>query len=80
MPANEAPASGGGDNLSGKLNGAGSSAQESAMDAWRAGFQKANNGVTINYDPSGSGAGVEKFLAGGVDFAGSDAALDAEKR
>jgi phosphate transport system substrate-binding protein len=62
--------------LSGQLNGAGSSAQESAMDAWRAGFQKANGNVTVNYDPSGSGAGVEKFNGGGVDFAGSDAALD----
>ncbi len=70
--------SGGGDSLSGKLDGAGSSAQSAAMDAWRAGFQKANSGVTVNYDPSGSGAGVEKFIAGGVDFAGSDAALDAE--
>ena len=68
-----------GSSLSGKLDGAGSSAQESAMDAWRAGFQQANSGVTINYDPSGSGAGIEKFNAGGVDFAGSDAALDAEK-
>jgi phosphate transport system substrate-binding protein len=65
--------------LSGKLDGSGSSAQESAMDAWRAGFQKANSGATINYDPSGSGAGVEKFNAGGADFAGSDSALDAEK-
>jgi phosphate transport system substrate-binding protein len=65
--------------LSGKLDGAGSSAQESAMDAWRAGFQKDNSGVTVNYDPSGSGAGVEKFNAGGVDFAGSDAALDPTK-
>jgi len=65
--------------LSGKLDGAGSSAQESAMDAWRAGFQKENSGVTVNYDPSGSGAGVEKFNAGGVDFAGSDSPLDAEK-
>ena len=65
--------------LSGKLDGAGSSAQESAMDAWRAGFQRQNSGVTVNYDPAGSGAGVEKFNAGGVDFAGSDSALDAEK-
>jgi phosphate transport system substrate-binding protein len=71
--------SGSGSGLSGKLDGSGSSAQESAMDAWRAGFQKANSGVTINYDPAGSGAGVEKFNAGGVDFAGSDAALDPEK-
>ena len=36
--------------LSGTLKGAGSSAQESAMDAWRAGFQKENSGVTVNYD------------------------------
>jgi phosphate transport system substrate-binding protein len=46
------------------------------MDAWRAGFQQANSGVTVNYDPAGSGAGVEQFLAGGVDFASSDSALD----
>lgn len=65
--------------LSGTLKGAGSSAQESAMDAWRAGFQKDNSGVTVNYDPSGSGAGVEQFNAGALDFAGSDAALDPEK-
>ncbi len=76
---NESDNDGGSDGLSGTLNGAGSSAQTSAMDAWRAGFQKQNSGVTINYDPSGSGAGVEKFNAGGVDFAGSDSALSADK-
>ena len=68
--------SGSNSGLSGKLNGSGSSAQESAMDAWRSAFQTDNGKVTINYDPAGSGAGVEKFNAGGVDFAGSDAALD----
>jgi phosphate transport system substrate-binding protein len=65
--------------LSGTLKGAGSSAQESAMDAWRAGFQTANSDVTVNYDPSGSGAGVEQFNAGALDFAGSDSALDPTK-
>jgi phosphate transport system substrate-binding protein len=65
--------------LSGTLKGAGSSAQESAMDAWRAAFQGKNSGVTVNYDPSGSGAGVEQFNAGAIDFAGSDAALDPTK-
>jgi phosphate transport system substrate-binding protein len=65
--------------LSGTLKGAGSSAQESAMDAWRAGFQTDNSDVTVNYDPSGSGAGVEQFNAGAIDFAGSDAALDPSK-
>jgi phosphate transport system substrate-binding protein len=65
--------------LSGTLKGAGSSAQDAAMTAWRAGFQKENSGVTVNYDPSGSGAGVEQFNAGAIDFAGSDAALDPTK-
>src|SRR4051794_22679495 len=61
--------------LSGTLNGAGSSAQQAAMQGWTAGFSKAQPDVTVNYDPVGSGGGREQFLAGGVDFAGSDAAL-----
>jgi phosphate transport system substrate-binding protein len=65
--------------LSGTITGAGSSAQESAMSAWRAGFQTDNPDVTVNYDPSGSGAGVEKFNEGAIDFAASDSALDPEK-
>lgn len=73
------PAASSESSLSGVLKGAGSSAQDAAMSAWRAGFQKANPDVTVNYDPSGSGAGVEQFTAGAVDFAGSDSALDAEK-
>ena len=62
--------------MSGTVNGAGSSAQQAAQEAWRAGFQKANPSATVNYNPSGSGAGREQFLSGGADFAGSDAALD----
>jgi len=61
------------------LKGAGSSAQQSAMDAWRAAYQQKNSGVTVNYDPSGSGAGVQQFNAGAIDYAGSDAALDPTK-
>jgi len=65
--------------LEGSLAGIGSSAQSAAMEAWIAGFQSKNEGVTITYDPQGSGAGREQFIAGGVDFAGSDAALDEEE-
>ena len=65
--------------LEGSLAGIGSSAQSAAMEAWIAGFQSANEGVTITYDPQGSGAGREQFIAGGVDFAGSDSALDEEE-
>lgn len=69
----------GSSSLSGTLKGAGSSAQQSAMDAWRAKFQGANSGVSVNYDPVGSGDGVTKFNAGATDYAGSDAALDPTK-
>jgi len=61
--------------LSGTLNGAGSTAQQAAMQAWSAGFNSVQPRVTVNYDPVGSGGGRDQWLAGGVAFAGSDAAL-----
>jgi phosphate transport system substrate-binding protein len=69
-----AAASSGG-KLSGQISGAGSSAQDAAQSAWRSAFQQANSGATVSYDPVGSGGGREQFVAGGVDFAGTDAAL-----
>ena len=70
--------SGGGD-LSGTLNGGGSSAQEAAQAVWRANFQSANgDAVTVNYDPVGSGTGRENFISGAYTFAGSDSALSEE--
>ena len=59
--------SGGAASLSGTLNGAGSTAQEAAHG--RPGppaSRQTNPDVTVNYDPVGSGAGREQFLAGGV--------------
>ncbi|KGH44024.1 phosphate ABC transporter substrate-binding protein [Modestobacter caceresii] len=65
--------------LEGSLVGAGSSAQQAAMQGWTAGYNALQPAVTVAYDPVGSGGGREQFLAGGVDFAGSDAALDDEE-
>jgi len=65
--------------LSGDLVGAGSSAQQAAMQAWQAGFNSEQPGVTFSYDPVGSGGGREQFLAGGIDFAGSDSAMTDEE-
>ncbi len=65
--------------LSGELNGSGSTAQEAAMTAWKAGFQTANPDVTVNYDAIGSGDGRDAFLSGAVAFAGSDAALSTDE-
>ena len=61
--------------LSGNLVGAGASSQDAAQQSWIAGFQTANPDVTIDYDPSGSGAGRETFIEGASDFAGSDRAF-----
>ncbi|MFF2494540.1 phosphate ABC transporter substrate-binding protein PstS [Agromyces sp. NPDC058064] len=61
--------------LAGNLVGAGASSQDAAQQSWIAGFQTANPDVTIDYDPSGSGAGRETFLSGASDFAGSDRAF-----
>src|SRR5262249_38824104 len=58
--------------VTGTISGAGASTQQAATQAWVAGFQTTNPDATINYDPSGSGAGRTQFEGGGVDFAGSD--------
>ncbi|GAA1506518.1 phosphate transport system substrate-binding protein [Agromyces terreus] len=65
--------------LSGNLVGAGASSQDTAQQSWIAGFQTANPDVTIDYDPSGSGAGRDTFLAGASDYAGSDRAFKDEE-
>ncbi len=73
-------AEGAGEQFSGALVGAGSSAQQAAMQGWTAGYAGVQPEVTVNYDPVGSGGGREQFLAGGLAFAGSDAPLKDEER
>ncbi|SFB88392.1 phosphate transport system substrate-binding protein [Nocardioides terrae] len=64
--------------LSGTVAAGGSSAQEKAQEAWRAGFGADNPDVTITYDPVGSGTGRDNFYSGAFKFAGSDSAIPAE--
>ena len=66
-------------NLSGEIIGAGASSQGSAQEGWIAAFQTANSGVTVNYDPTGSGAGRETFQQGASSFAGSDRAFKTDE-
>jgi phosphate transport system substrate-binding protein len=66
-------------NVSGTIAGAGATSQQAAMEAWIAGFTSVAPEATINYDPTGSGAGRTQFTAGAVQFAGSDAVLDEEE-
>ena len=61
---------------SGKLNAEGSTAQANAITEVIADYQSAcNNASTIEYNPTGSGAGIKSFYNNLVDFAGSDSAL-----
>ncbi|WP_415273855.1 phosphate ABC transporter substrate-binding protein PstS [Aquiluna sp. Uisw_065] len=58
--------------LTGTLNGSGASSMAAGQEAWIAGFQIANPGVTVNYDPTGSGTGRAQFMDGATSFTGSD--------
>jgi phosphate transport system substrate-binding protein len=63
------------DALRGHLIGAGASSQGSAQEAWVVGFQLQNPGVTVTFDPIGSGGGRETFQSGASLFAASDRAF-----
>jgi phosphate transport system substrate-binding protein len=68
------------DCFDGTLNAEGSSAQKNAFEEASAAYSEACSGATINYNPTGSGAGIKQFIAGQVDFAGSDSALKTEEK
>jgi len=59
----------------GTLNGEGSSAQKNAIEEAIRTFQEKCSGATVNYAATGSGAGIKQFIAGQVNFGGSDSAL-----
>lgn len=61
----------------GSLNVAGSTAQQNAMSAWTKDYLGKCAGANITYTGNGSGAGVQQFQQGTIDFAGSDFPLAA---
>src|SRR3954447_17668665 len=65
--------SGGSGSGSGTVNGAGSTFAAPVYQQW--GSTLKDKGVTLNYQPVGSGAGVAALGQGTADFAGSDPAL-----
>jgi phosphate transport system substrate-binding protein len=68
-------ASGGG---SSSINGAGSTFAAPIYQQW--GNALKDQGVTVNYQPVGSGAGVAQWQAGTADFGASDPALTPQDR
>jgi phosphate transport system substrate-binding protein len=59
----------------GSLTAQGSTAQKNAMDEWIKTYQGQCSGAKVEYQGTGSGAGVTAFTAGTADFAGSDSYL-----
>jgi phosphate transport system substrate-binding protein len=66
---------------SGRLTAEGSSAQANAITEIIASYNEVcGSGAQIEYNPTGSGAGIKSFYNGLVDFAGSDSALKSEEK
>jgi len=65
------------DCASGSLTAQGSTAQGNAIGEWVKAYQTACPDGKINYQGTGSGAGIQAFTANTADFAGSDSALKA---
>ena len=65
----------------GRLSAEGSSAQANAINEVIANYNAAcGDQATIEYNPTGSGAGIKSFYNGLVDFAGSDSILKTEEK
>lgn len=59
----------------GSLTGAGSTFQQNMQQQWSKDFAIKCPGAQINYQGVGSGAGIEQFGSGTVNFAGSDVTM-----
>ena len=69
-----------GDCGTGTLNAEGSSAQKNAIEEAISAYNEKCSAAKINYNPTGSGAGIKQFIAGQVDFAGSDSPLKTKEK
>jgi phosphate transport system substrate-binding protein len=58
-----------------RLNGAGATFPEPLYQRWAAEYQKAMPGVRVDYNGTGSGAGIKGITDKTIDFAGSDAPM-----
>ncbi len=58
-----------------RITGSGASFPFPLYSAWFKDFSGKTDGVTVDYQSKGSGAGIQDFINGVVDFAASDAAM-----
>ncbi len=61
------------------LTAEGSTAQQNAIAEFNKVWGQVCSGKNLSYNPTGSGAGREQFIAKQVDFAGSDSALSEDQ-
>jgi phosphate transport system substrate-binding protein len=66
--------------VAGNITAQGSTAQKNAMDEWIKTYQRQCADAKIDYQGTGSGAGIQAFTAGTADFAGSDSALKEDEQ
>ena len=66
-------------NLSGTLNGSGSTLQLTYQEAAIAAFKSVQSGMTVNYGGGGSGKGRTDLASGVVNFAASDSPIPAKE-
>ena len=62
-----------------QLTAEGSTAQQNAIAVFNQVWGQKCPGKNLSYNPTGSGAGVTQFIAGQVDFAGSDSPLSKDQ-
>lgn len=77
----ESPTASGSQDCGGKnsVTAEGSTAQQNAVALFNQVWGQVCQGKNLSYNPTGSGAGREQFVAGNVDFAGSDSAIKEEQ-
>ena len=63
----------------GTISGAGATFPATLVQEWIKNYQAACSGATVNYQAVGSGAGIQQFTAGTVDFGASDAVMKPEE-
>jgi len=66
--------------VSASLTGAGSSFQDPIEQKWISVYRQDCSGAQINYTSVGSGAGIQQFGSGTIDFAGSDVTMKADQQ
>lgn len=64
----------------GSISGGGSTFVANIVQQWIKDFSAKCPGATINYQSVGSGAGIQQFTAGTIDFAGTDVVMKADEQ